>query len=386
MALNKVDQTYHNYLKEVLTGARTNFRPAARTSASTVGNFGLVMEFDCSKEELPVITTKQVYMKTLVTELAMFLRGETDLREYLKRNCNIWNGNAFTFNAKKIPDSHKYGKWKYLEKDTPEFDEAQQQYIEEVKSNNLPTDWCSLGDIYGAQWRRWKTSDGREIDQLEHVLGQLKTNPFSRYHIVSAWNPGEFDNMALPPCHMKHQFYVRDGRDGERYLDVSLDQRSADSLLGVAFNELSYASELRYFANILGYKPGVFTHILQDAHIYVGKGDVAQWYQKNFFSISDQIKECHSPTDYLTLRDDILSKRPYEELGSHGLDHIPYVLTQLSRQNSGTMPTLNFVGEGAKNINLVDKDTFEFKNYTNAGKLELKLGPNGKEIPAKMAA
>ena len=121
-----------------------------------------------------------------------------------------------------------------------------------------------LGPIYGYQWRHWRTPDGKEIDQIANIVNALKNNPDSRRHIVSAWNPADVDDMALPPCHTMFQFYVSDGR-----LSCQLYQRSGDSFLGVPFNIASYALLTMMMAQVCGYKPGVFVHTLGDAHIYL---------------------------------------------------------------------------------------------------------------------
>jgi thymidylate synthase len=121
-----------------------------------------------------------------------------------------------------------------------------------------------LGPIYGYQWRHWRTPDGKEIDQIANIVNTLKNNPDSRRHIVSAWNPADVDDMALPPCHTMFQFYVADGR-----LSCQLYQRSGDSFLGVPFNIASYALLTMMMAQVCGYKPGVFVHTLGDAHIYL---------------------------------------------------------------------------------------------------------------------
>lgn len=205
MVLNKVDQTYHSYLKEVLTDSISNYRPASRTSASTIGTFAKTMNFDVSGE-IPTSTTKPIHFPTLATELVAFTRGETNLKFFLDRKCSIWNGNGFDFNRKKFSDDHKYGNWKNLEKDTPEFNKAQEEYIELVKSGKLESYYSDLGGIYGKQWRAWETKEGEKIDQLQQSISELSENPFSRYHIISAWNPGEIRTMALPPCHMEFRF------------------------------------------------------------------------------------------------------------------------------------------------------------------------------------
>jgi thymidylate synthase len=177
------------------------------------------MRFDLA-EGFPLLTTKKVHLKSIIYELLWFLNGDTNVKYLQDHGVRIWN------------------EWA-----DPNGD---------------------LGPIYGYQWRHWRTPDGKEIDQIANIVNALKNNPDSRRHIVSAWNPADVDDMALPPCHTMFQFYVSDGR-----LSCQLYQRSGDSFLGVPFNIASYALLTMMMAQVCGYKPGVFVHTLGDAHIYL---------------------------------------------------------------------------------------------------------------------
>jgi thymidylate synthase len=189
-----------------------------RTGVGTRSVFIRQMRFDLSKG-FPLITTKKVHLKSIIHELLWFIKGETNIK-YLKDNgVTIWD------------------EW--------------------ADENG------DLGPVYGHQWRSWPAPDGRKIDQLAAVINSLKNNPDSRRHIVSAWNPAEVDQMALPPCHSLFQFYVADGK-----LSCQLYQRSADVFLGVPFNIASYALLTMMIAQECGYEQGDFVHTLGDAHIY----------------------------------------------------------------------------------------------------------------------
>lgn len=189
-----------------------------RTGTGTLSVFGHQMRFDL-RQGFPVVTTKKVHLKSIIHELLWFLRGETNTR-YLKENgVSIWD----------------------------EWADANGE----------------LGPIYGYQWRSWPTADGRHIDQIKQVIEQLKTNPDSRRIIVSAWNVGEIENMALPPCHAFFQFYVANGE-----LSCQLYQRSADIFLGVPFNIASYALLTMMVAQVTGLKPGDFIWTGGDCHLY----------------------------------------------------------------------------------------------------------------------
>ncbi len=193
-------------------------RKEDRTGTGTLSVFGYQMRFDLGKG-FPAVTTKKLHLRSIIHELLWFLQGDTNIR-YLKENgVSIWD------------------EW--------------------ADENG------ELGPVYGSQWRSWPTADGRHIDQISQVIEQIKNNPDSRRIIVSAWNVGEIDNMALPPCHAFFQFYVAEGK-----LSCQLYQRSADIFLGVPFNIASYALLTLMMAQVTGLQPGDFVHTLGDAHLY----------------------------------------------------------------------------------------------------------------------
>ncbi len=197
-----------------------------RTGTGTRSIFGHQMRFDLS-DGFPLITTKKLHLKSIIHELLWFLQGSTNIA-YLKENgVRIWD------------------EW--------------------ADENG------ELGPVYGAQWRSWPTPDGRHIDQIAQLVEQIRTNPSSRRHIVSAWNVADVDNMALPPCHCLFQFYVADGA-----LSCQLYQRSADIFLGVPFNIASYALLTMMMAQVTGLRPGDFVHTFGDAHLYSNHMDQAR--------------------------------------------------------------------------------------------------------------
>jgi thymidylate synthase len=207
------------YLELLDTILKHGVKKTDRTGTGTISYFGYQMRFDLA-EGFPLLTTKKVHLKSIIYELLWFLNGDTNVKYLQDHGVRIWN------------------EWA-----DPNGD---------------------LGPIYGYQWRHWRTPDGKEIDQIANIVNALKNNPDSRRHIVSAWNPADVDDMALPPCHTMFQFYVADGR-----LSCQLYQRSGDSFLGVPFNIASYALLTMMMAQVCGYKPGVFVHTLGDAHIYL---------------------------------------------------------------------------------------------------------------------
>ena len=189
-----------------------------RTGTGTLSVFGAQARFDL-RETFPLLTTKKLHLKSIIHELLWFLRGETNLRYLHEHGVTIWD------------------EW--------------------ADENG------DLGRVYGAQWCDWRTPDGHSINQIDNVISQIKQNPESRRLIVSAWNPGEVDSMALPPCHALFQFYVHDGE-----LSCQLYQRSADLFLGVPFNIASYALLTLMIAQVCGLRAGEFVHTFGDLHLY----------------------------------------------------------------------------------------------------------------------
>jgi thymidylate synthase len=214
---------YHDLLSHILAHG---VKKEDRTGTGTISVFGYQMRFDLS-EGFPCITTKKLHLRSIIHELLWFLKGETNIA-YLKENgVSIWD----------------------------EWADANGE----------------LGPVYGSQWRSWPAPDGRHIDQIEQLLHQIKNNPDSRRMIVSAWNVGLIDQMALPPCHAFFQFYVAEGK-----LSCQLYQRSADTFLGVPFNIASYALLTMMIAQVCGLKAGEFIHTLGDAHLYSNHIEQAQ--------------------------------------------------------------------------------------------------------------
>jgi thymidylate synthase len=207
---------YLELMRHVVTHGH---RKQDRTGTGTLSVFGYQMRFDLA-QGFPALTTKKLHLKSIIHELLWFLKGESNIAYLQQNGVSIWN------------------EW---------ADEA-----------------GNLGPVYGHQWRHWQSASGEEIDQIKNLIEGLKRNPDSRRHLVTAWNPGDVDKMALPPCHALFQFYVADGK-----LSCQLYQRSADIFLGVPFNIASYALLTLMVAQVCGLQPGDFVHTLGDAHIYL---------------------------------------------------------------------------------------------------------------------
>ena len=243
-----------------------------RTGTGTKSVFGYQMRFDLA-EGFPMVTTKKLHLPSIVHELLWFLKGDTNVRYLQENGVRIWN------------------EW--------------------ADENG------DLGPVYGKQWRKWEAKDGRIIDQVQQAIESIKTNPNSRRIIVSAWNVGELDEMALMPCHAFFQFHVADGR-----LNCQLYQRSADVFLGVPFNIASYALLTHMMAQVCDLKPGVFVHTLGDAHLYNNHLDQARL----------QIAREPLPLPTLKLNPSItdIDEFTYEDIEVIGYQHHPHIKAPIS--------------------------------------------------------
>ncbi|MFW5967509.1 MAG: thymidylate synthase [Persicimonas sp.] len=238
-----------------------------RTGTGTRSVFGYQMRFDL-EEGFPAVTTKKLHFKSIIHELLWFLRGSTNVDYLQEHGVSIWD------------------------------------------------EWAGedgeLGPIYGHQWRSWPTPDGGEVDQIARVIDNIRDNPNSRRHIVSAWNVGQLDEMALPPCHILFQFYVAEGR-----LSCQLYQRSADIFLGVPFNIASYAILTHMVAQLTDLEPGEFVHTLGDAHLY----------SNHFEQAGEQLTREPLPLPALELngRVDAIDDFTYEDVEIVGYESHPHI-------------------------------------------------------------
>ena len=255
---------YHELLRLVLEKGR---RKNDRTGVGTLSYFGAQARFDLARG-FPLVTTKRVHFKSVLFELLWFIRGETNIRFLTDHGVTIWN------------------EWADKNGD--------------------------LGRVYGAQWCDWRTPDGGSINQLRDVIDGIRQNPDSRRLIVTAWNPGEISQMALPPCHAMFQFYVQDGK-----LSCQLYQRSADLFLGVPFNIASYALLTSMVAAVCDLEPGDFIHTFGDIHIY----------QNHLEQVHEQLSRVPRPLPSLRFlrRPKEISLFEYEDVQVIGYDPYPAI-------------------------------------------------------------
>ncbi|MFN8256377.1 MAG: thymidylate synthase [Bacteroidales bacterium] len=243
-----------------------------RTGTGTISTFGYQMRFDL-QDGFPLLTTKKLHLASIIHELLWFIKGETNIAYLKANNVRIWN------------------EWADVNGE--------------------------LGPIYGYQWRSWTADQGRQIDQLNQVINQIKRNPNSRRHIVSAWNVGDIDRMALPPCHILFQFYVANGK-----LSCQLYQRSADVFLGVPFNIASYSLLVLMMAQVTNLKPGEFIHTLGDSHIYLN----------HLEQVNVQLGRSPKELPTLSLNPEVKSLFDfrYEDFALHNYEPYPHIKGEIS--------------------------------------------------------
>lgn len=262
-------QQYLSLLNRILTEGATK---TDRTGTGTMSVFGNQMRFNLA-DGFPLLTTKKLHLKSIIYELLWFLRGDTNVHYLQEHGVRIWN------------------EW--------------------ADENG------DLGPVYGHQWRSWPDHNGGTIDQIQNVLDLIRNHPDSRRMIVSAWNPAEVEQMALPPCHCLFQFYVADGK-----LSLQLYQRSADTFLGVPFNIASYALLLQMMAQVSGLEAGEFIHTTGDTHLYLNHLDQARL----------QLTRTPRPLPKMRINPDVknLFDFHYEDFQLEGYDPWPHISAQVS--------------------------------------------------------
>lgn len=310
---------YLSLLKHVLDNG--NYIPKDQVRAKVDGQdvgkistFGERLEFDIS-ESFPLVTTKKVYWKGIVHELLWFISGNSNIRYLLQNDVHIWTDWPYENYIKSLSeDSHTITK----------------EYFEQkiLSDKFFAHRWGSCGPIYGKQWRQFGTEDSKEVsanstrrDQLLSVIDSIISNPHSTRHLVTAWNPAQLDQMALPPCHVLFQFYVRN-LQGTKYLDCQLYQRSADLFLGVPFNIASYALLTYMIAHVTGTKPGRFIHVFGDCHVYGNQIE----------QVEEQLRreERDLPKVELSQKIDNIEEFTYDDISLVGYDPHPAIKAKVA--------------------------------------------------------
>ena len=253
--MNTLDNQYLALLDRIL---EYGVEKSDRTGTGTLSVFGGQFIHDM-KDGFPLLTTKRIAVKTMMTELKWFLKGDTNIKYLVDNGCNIWNGDAYK-SYLKTAEERNYG----------DMTLSMEDFVNTIKSNDaFATQFGELGPIYGSQWRQFGV--WAPVDQMAELIDGLKNNPDSRRHLVTAWNPEDLYDVVLPPCHYGFQCYVADGE-----LSLMWNQRSVDTFLGLPFNIASYATLLLLLCEESGYKPGRLIGNLGDIHIYKNHMDAVQ--------------------------------------------------------------------------------------------------------------
>ena len=313
--MNNLDKQYQSLLQDILDNG---VEKKDRTGTGTISVFGRQIRHKMSEGEFPLLTTKKMYFKGIVTELLWFLRGDTNIKYLVDNNCHIWTGDAYKNYCKRVDSENKKGsddanalrKTGKLVKQYYVPKLSQEEFINKIKTDDeFAKKWGELGPIYGKQWRSWQDDFGpnklplfppnNKIDQISNLINELKTNPDSRRLMVSAWNVGELDQMVLPPCHYGFQVYTRELSDDERFrlyvkrdnplyplnvedvdkyltligiptraISLMWNQRSVDTFLGLPFNIASYGLLLEIIAKAVNMVPDELIGNLGDVHLY----------------------------------------------------------------------------------------------------------------------
>jgi thymidylate synthase len=265
--MNTLDKKYQQLLSDIIA---FGVEKKDRTGTGTISEFGHQIRHKMS-EGFPLLTTKKMAWKQVVSELLWFLTGQTNISFLLKHNNHIWDGDAYKNFVNKVDSIWQKSAVGDLDDMIYEWSAripTKEEFIGRIKSDvEFAKQWGDLGPIYGKQWRKWDGKNGR-IDQIDDLVRELKTNPDSRRLMVSAWNVGELDQMVLPPCHYGFQVWTRE-EDGKRYISLMWNQRSVDTFLGLPFNIASYGLLLHIIANEVDMIPDELIGNLGDTHLYL---------------------------------------------------------------------------------------------------------------------
>jgi thymidylate synthase len=355
---------YHDLTKRVLL--QGDFQFNQRTGLGTIAQFGDMSRYDL-REGFPVMTTKKVGIFTSAKEMFWFMRGERNFESLLQQGVHFWDGNAFDLYLKRQGIHHK------VKKHTSQWGEEYATYLARVKDwPGFAREEGDLGPVYGFQWRHWpkfvKDETGNwvrgEVDQLKGAIEKLKRDPSSRQNIVTAWNPADIPDMALPPCHALFQFNSVDGN-----LDVLMFQRSCDLFLGVPFNITGYSLLTHLVAKEAGLKPRYFVHQYGNVHAYTGIAPRSEFLAdkvvlNEFRELFEVAANSINPNIFLDVRDWYNEHAPAEGEGHEGKDHVPALLTQLSRVPKGR-PKLEITSDASfdETIQRSPKDVLKLDGY-----------------------
>jgi thymidylate synthase len=324
-------EQYLEHSRNILTSPYTLFKGGSK-EVPLISLFGYQNEYDLN-DGFPLLTTKRMATKSLVHELLWFMRGETNIKYLVDNKVPIWTRDAFNHNLEKMVKEGIFpvGLGKY----SSDWINALSEYEQRIREDSeFAAKWGELGPVYGSQWRNWTSVDENgkvvKVDQFANVLDSLRKKPTSKKIILTAWNPGQLQEMALEPCHLLFQT----NSDGN-ILDLQMYQRSCDQFIGVPFNIASYSMLTQIIAQQTNLQPRRFIHDFGDSHFYCGTGKRGEWYKENLNELQKMVRSVKKPEDYLNILSDLRKKLPQEhgiKKEEEGYDHVTAILEQLSRK------------------------------------------------------
>jgi thymidylate synthase len=422
--MNKLDLDYQNLLKDILENGTEK---TDRTGTGTISVFGRQIRHKMS-EGFPLLTTKKMYFKGIVTELLWFLRGDTNIKYLVDNDCHIWDGDAYKSFEKEKKELYDYAS-KEAKKYSPNFEpiplkyETKEEFINKIKTDiDFAKKWGDLGFIYGKQWRRWQFTELKKeennvqakigyVDQIKNLIHDLKTNPDSRRLMVNSWNVGELDQMVLPPCHYGFQCYTRElsldermklfndsGKNGgtlmwagngtqegalehngipTRAISLMWNQRSVDTPLGLPFNIASYGLLLEMLAKMVNMVPDELIGNLGDTHIYSNQIDGAKEQIGRELSFDERAILASSPE---MIEDKHYTNEAVNEL-TLLLDENkipkrtrePYTLPRINMNKFKTDEFWKALSEDLSLLSHLDSDSFKLDNYKSHSSIKFPL-------------
>ncbi len=359
-------EQYLEHAREILTSPFSGFKSGSK-GAGLISLPGYMASYDL-REGFPLITTKKMFTRGVVEELLWFFKGDSNIKYLENRNVSIWTLNTFQFNFQKMAEKGIFPEYLGTEeaKYTPEWEAAIKDFGKRIREEpDFAEEFGDAGKIYPIQWGKWshynlETGKLETIDQLGDAIQGMRKKPFGKKYVVTAWHPGETDQMSQPSCHvMYHMMINEDEKTGERVLDLSMTQRSSDMFLGVPFNIASYALLTHIIADQVGVKPRRFIHQLNDSHFYTGLSERSRWYAEHWRELKNRVRNVKDKPGYLEVLEWVNKNAPASETEGRW-DHVTAILKQLSREPF-PLPQLSMVQ--GKTLEELTAGDFEIAGY-----------------------
>ncbi|MDO8555981.1 MAG: thymidylate synthase [Nanoarchaeota archaeon] len=360
-------QQYLDHVREILTSPRSYFKTGSKGSG-LISLFGYSNAYDL-REGFPLLTTKRVGLPWIVKELLWFLSGETNIRPLEIQGVDIWRRDTFELNLEKMIKDGIFQKT-VGKKYTEAWEGALEEYGKRIKEDEaFAKKYGDAGPVYGKQWRRWEYVDEhgqpQVLDQVQTLIDKLIKKPTTKKAILTAWNAGEVERMALEPCHVQWQATAVD--EG-KLLGLNMFQRSCDQFLGVPFNIASYVMITMLLAREIGQEPRYFVHMFGDSHLYTGLEKRTAWYRENFEELRKRVRAVTKREEYLEVLEWVNNHTPRDP-NEEKYDHVTAALEQLSREPR-PLPKLEIAN---KPLDQLVASDFKLTGYNPHPKIERKM-------------